>query len=108
MTLTLAGKELEIDNPKIVREEPVLKINHKEASESLTPNGVVVIDTDSYEKMKKQLKVVQEKVLPLVYIDPECKKSPYRVYDNELYQHTETTKEEYDLLLDLKRGNENE
>jgi len=109
------GNELKIE-PKIVREEKIeevstiedVKINHKKAGELLLPNGVVVIDTEGYRKMEKQLKIVRDKVIPLVRItghyDPE-EALTYKVSCKEENVNMYITKEEYDSLLDLKRGN---
>ena len=56
---------------------------------------------NAFPQELKALEIIKEKVMPLVSLEDEdsiCKPNQYRVYDNELYQSTALTKEEYDLL----------
>jgi len=110
------GNELEINYPKVVREEEIkdnnntltFKINHKPVSKLFLPDGSVIIDKEEYAKMKEQLEVIRNKVMPLVRItghyDPE-EALTYKVSCKEENVNMYITKEEYDSLLDLKRGN---
>lgn len=52
----------------------------------------------------KALEIIKDKIMPLVNLDDgELCECHYRVYDNELYGHTELTKEEYDLLKEIQK-----
>lgn len=55
------------------------------------------------EKKLKALEIIKEKVMPFVELVDRTnyKENCYRVYDNEGYEYTNITKEEYDLLKEV-------
>ena len=55
------------------------------------------------EEQLRALEIIKEKVFPLVYFEylPERKGNEYRVYDNELYQYSDLTQSEYELLKEV-------
>lgn len=65
-------------------------------------NDFLLVPKIEYQKKVKTLKIIKDKVMSLVSLDDEeiCK-GHYRVYDGELYGHTELTKEEYELLEEM-------
>lgn len=64
------------------------------------------------EKALKALEIIKNKVAPLVNLDTidigdGSNKLKYRVYDNELYAYRPLTKEEYELLKEILKWQEN-
>ena len=59
-------------------------------------------DVLQISKELQALEIVKEKVMCLVSLDDgEICKGHYRVYDGELFMHTELTKEEFDILKEV-------
>ena len=81
--------------------QPICEVIQNNIEEELKRQLREWVLKNAFPQELKALEIIKEKVMPLVSLEDEdsiCKPNQYRVYDNELYQSTALTKEEYDLL----------
>ena len=81
--------------------QPICEVIQNNIEEELKRHLREWVLKNAFPQELKTLEIIKEKVMPLVSLEDEdsiCKPNQYRVYDNELYQSTALTQEEYDLL----------
>ena len=99
---TIKQIKIVVADAKISKEDLKKLINQRGFISNLQPCEIKSLFDEETQKKLKALEIIKEKVMPLVSLDEgELCKGHYRVYDGELYMHTELTKEEYDLLREV-------